>query len=331
MSRCGKVACVIKDRLRSIYDVFSRRDAARTHGGYRPDVISKTLRNRIFLLFRDVLRGKWSDGAYFAPGDHYAEFWEDIHNSLQHLYGRFKLSAAPAQSRMEDAVSFMRECQPAEFFDFLELSFRVDAIWRVLHDENSLVDAINEVFRTNNAPYQLTPIVKREEENPATIGPLRGGKVIRTIAWPRLVRVEEEVTFTEAVAPALSVLSGRDYEAANLEFRDALDEYRKGVYGDCLVKCGSAFESVLKVMCKQNGWRFDEKDTASPLLKTVLSHTKLESFFEQPLIVIATLRNRLSTAHGGGAAARSVERHVAQYAITTTAAAIVLLVHEIGL
>jgi hypothetical protein len=51
--------------------------------------------------------------------------------------------------------------------------------------------------------------------------------------------------------------------------------------------------------------------------------------FETPLLLIATLRNRISSAHGGGATPRQVERHIAQYAITATAAAIVLLVHEI--
>jgi hypothetical protein len=320
----------MKDRLKLIWDVFSRRNVQRPPG-YKPDLISETLRNRIFLVYRDVFSGKWTDGAYYSPGDHNAEFWEEMHNSLEHLYGRAKLSVAAAQSRAEDAIRFLEKCQPAEFFDFLELTFRVDAIWRVLHNENVLVDAINEIFRIENAPYQLTQIVKREEENPARVGPIQGGKLIRTVAWPRVVRVEEDVTFVEAVAPALSVLAGPDYEAANLEFRNALDDYRKGKSGDCLSKCGSAFESVLKVLCTQNGWKFDSKDTAARLLGTVLPRTKLDGFFKEPLTLIATMRNRLSTAHGGGVAVRSVERHVAQYAITSTAAAIVLLVHEVGL
>jgi hypothetical protein len=47
-------------------------------------------------------------------------------------------------------------------------------------------------------------------------------------------------------------------------------------------------------------------------------------------MLIATMRNRLSSAHGGGTAVRAVDRHVAQYALTSTAAAVVLLVHDIG-
>ncbi len=248
-----------------------------------------------------------------------------MHNSLQHLYGRPRLSTGAARSPLEDAISFVAGCEPAAFFDFVELTFKTDAIRGVLYDENHLVEGINELLKIENAPYQITPIVKREEPSRTGVG-----RTIWTVAWPQVVRAEDEVTFVEAVAPALSVLSGPDYEAANLEFRDALDEYRKGHYGDCLAKCGSTFESVLKVLCAQNGWTFNPNETAAPLLKTVLSHTKLDAFFEQPLILIATLRNKLSTAHGGGASVRSPERHVAQYAVTSTAAALVLLAHEVG-
>jgi hypothetical protein len=141
--------------------------------------------------------------------------------------------------------------------------------------------------------------------------------------------VEEEVTHTEAVTPALSVLSAPHYEAANVEFRDALDEYRRGHFADCLTKCCSAFESVMKVLCRRNGWRFDEKkDTAGNLLNIIVSNSTLDPFFGEPLTLIATLRNRLSSSHSGGTAVRSVRRHVAQYAVTSTAAAIVLLAHE---
>jgi hypothetical protein len=309
--------------------VFSRRNAP-TSERYKPDEISERARARILLLLRDVYSGRWVDvGWESSPGDHSFEFWEEMHNSLEHLYGRPKLSAAAVSTLVDDARAFAHKCKTSEFFDVLELAFRVDATWRVVSDESNLVDAINEILKIENEPYQLTPIVKREEERPR-LGPLPSGKTIRAVAWPKVVRNDEEVTYAEAISPALTVLSGPEYEAANLEFRRALDDYRKGDYDDCLAKCGSAFESVLKVLCSQNGWPFSPNDTAAPLLKTVIGQTNLASFFEQPLIIIATLRNKLSAAHGGGTSIRSVERHVAQYAITSTAAAIVLLVHDLG-
>ena len=47
-------------------------------------------------------------------------------------------------------------------------------------------------------------------------------------------------------------------------------------------------------------------------------------------MAVARMRNRLSSSHGGGTSVRKVERHVAQYAVTATAAVIVLLVQDIG-
>lgn len=318
----------LKEQLASIFDVCSRRSAPRGQG-YRAEELSERLRNRILLLYRDVISGRRNANPYSSPDDRTHEFWEQMHNSLQHLHGRAKLSSAKVHSQIEDALAFLLRCSAEEFFDFMELSFKVEIAWRIMSEENQVVDALNEIFRVESSPYQLTCVVKVEEwDANARFG--HGANVIRTVAYPKVVRAEDEVTHREAVDPALSVLSRPHFEAANLEFRDALDEYRKGHYGDCLTKSGSAFESVLKVLCRRNGWPFNERDTAAPLLKVVVSNSTLHAFFEQPLMLIATMRNRLSTSHGGGAAVRSVERHVAQYAIASTAAAIVLLAHEAG-
>jgi hypothetical protein len=325
-------AMPLKDQLNSILDVFSRRQAPRGQG-YKPDELSERLRNRILLLLREVFSGKWPADRWHSPGDYTREFWEDMHNKLQHLHGRPKLSPDPlALQPWEDVLGFALSCSASEFLDFVELTFRSSPMWRMLNDENELVDAINELFRIETAPYQLTRIVKVEEPNPIKAGPYGGGgTIIRTLAYPKVVRADDEVTHSEAIQPALSVLAAPHFEAANLEFRDALDEYRRGHYGDCVTKCCSSFESVMKSLCKRNKWSFDEKkDTAAPLLKIVLSHSKLDPFFEQPLLLIATMRNRLSSSHGGGTSVRNVERHVAQYAIASTAAAILLLAHEVG-
>ena len=319
----------LKDHLNSIFDVFSRRNLPRGQG-YEPDEISERLRNRILLLIREVFSGKWPADRWSSRGDCTHEYWSDMHTKLQHLYGRPKLSDDPRDREpWEDTLSFALSCTPAEFFDFLELTFRSSQMWGILNDDNDLVNAINDIFRVEKAPYQLTRFVRVEEfDSKAVFG--HGGTVIRTVAYPKVVRADDQATHIEAVAPALSVLAAPHFQAANLEFRDALDEYRRGHYGDCLTKCCSSFESVMKSLCNRNKWRFDEKrDAAGSLLKIVLSHSTLDPFFEQPLLLIATMRNRLSSSHGGGTVVRNVQRHVAQYAIASTAAAILLLVHEI--
>ncbi|MBN1547014.1 MAG: hypothetical protein JW902_10170 [Syntrophaceae bacterium] len=319
---------MLKNKLKLICDSFSRRP---TPLGYAPDTISDTLKNRILLLYRDVLSGKWPVDSWSYSGDHTFKFWEEMGQSLQHLYGRPVLSNNPRLAPVEDVCYFVTTCETAHFLDFIEQTFKIEETRRILNDENVLVEAINEIFRVESSPYHLTSMVKVQEPNPKTSGRFSGGMIIRTVAYPRVIRAEDEVTHSEAVGPALSTLMAPHFEAANLEFRDALDEYRKGHYGDCMTKCSSAFESVMKVLCKRNGWPVNEdKDAAAALLKMIISKTTLNPFFEQPLMLIATMRNRLSSSHGGGTVARMPERHIAQYAITSTAAAIVLLVHEAG-
>jgi hypothetical protein len=56
-----------------------------------------------------------------------------------------------------------------------------------------------------------------------------------------------------------------------------------------------------------------------------IAEETLPRFFESPLILIATLRNKLD-AHGAGAQPHDPPEHLAKYSLHATAAAIVLLV-----
>jgi hypothetical protein len=324
---------MVTDYLKQIRDVFSVRHAARGQG-YKPDWISERLRQRVLMLYADVLSGRMNRFDPYSQEDHWLEFLEEMHQTMRHLYGRPVLSRARPNSAREDVLAFLLDCSPSEFFDFIELSFKLHAVWRVFISdrENDFVDALNEIFRIEDAQYQITPGVEREEENPIKEGRFSGGRRIVRVAFPRVVRMDDEVAHTEAILPALFVLADPDYVAANEEFRKALEDYRKGDFEDCVAKCGSAFESTLKILCRKNKLPLDEsKDTAGPLLDRVLPASSLDTrTFKEPLFVVARLRNRLSSAHGGGSTVRNIPRHVAQYALTSAAAAIALLVHEMG-
>ncbi len=322
---------LIKDRINSIFDVFSRRRPISGQQN-RPDVIPERLRNRILLLYRDVISGRWSQ--WGGGEDHTIVFWEQMHNSLVHLHGSPWLSDVGTMRRenynnfniyIEDSLKFLMNCDTDDFFDFIELSFKLDIAWRAIQDKKQFVDAVNEIFRIEHTRYQLTPYVEELEESHPGVP----GRAIKIIAYPKIICAEDEIVHREAVLPALSALSAPHFKSANTELREAMDEYRKGQYGDCLTKCGSAFESVLKVLCKRNQWSFSEQATAAPLLRIVIDNSSLDSFFEQPLLLIATIRNRLSSSHGAGSNPRFVQRHIAQYAVSSTAAAMVLLVNEV--
>ncbi len=312
----------LKHRLTKVYDVFSLRQVS-GESNYKIDKVSDRLRRRVLLLFRDVVSGRWGQGD--AATAH--EFWQDMHNSLQHLYGRPNLSRLSTNSAMDDAIEFLLGCSTDEFFDFIELSFKLDCAWRAIGDEDQFVEAINKVFEVENAPYRLTPISKTVDAEVNRRGPPPWGTV-RVLAYPKVIRTDDEVIHREAIEPTLSVLSAPHFSEANLRFREALDHYRKGAYDDCLTKCGTSLESVCKVICSKKRWPYTEDDNISQVLKTVIRESDLESFYESPLMLIATIRNKLSSSHGKGTAIPSVKRHTAQFALNSTAAAILLLVHE---
>ena len=218
-------------------------------------------------------------------------------------------------------------CQDEHFLDFIEYIFQVDSYWRACPQENVMVEEINQLFVLEDLPYALTPFV-RETRTEQFQG--RPREVQAVVSAPRVVLREHQVTYAEAIQPAIQLLADKRFSSANQEFLGALEDYRKARYADCLTKCCSAFESTMKLICARRGWPHSATDTAEPLLKVILAKSNLDSYFEHPLLNIATLRNRLSSARGGGAQPRSVPPHRARYAINATAAAILLLVEECG-
>lgn len=317
-----------RDRLRAIFDVFSRRHKPiRTKDGR--DAVSGRLRRRILLLYRDVISGRWQgthpDGGVSVRNPYAsfpADFWAEVHNSLEHLLARSPLqeevtSWNQAWDPATDVWAFLNHCSASELLDFVELSFKQRSTFAVMEDGAGVVDALNEAFTQEKAAFRLTPIVWDEERS-------------RVVAYPQIIRVEDDLVHAKIMEPALHRLSGRPYSTANAEFRDALADYRRGDYGDCLTKCNSAFESTLKVLCRQNGWSSNGAESVSKLLKVVVDRSGLPSLFYKPLELIGTMRNELSTAHGGGSRVRCVERHTAEYAINVTAAAVIFLIQQAG-
>ena len=242
------------------------------------------------------------------------KFAVEMCKRLMYLYGRSKLNNETHDSIEKELIAFLLTCNTEELFDFIELSFRLPRTSLTIHDPTRVVDLINENFNNEKIPYRLTPFT-----------PLKNSE--KEILYPQVIQTEDEVIYKESIEPALSILSLPHFKVANTEFLDALNDYRKGDYTDCLTKCRSAFESVLKVLCERNKWS-PSKDTIASHLEIVIQESRLHSFYKDPLLIVATMRNKLSSAHGGGSKERKVEPHIAQYAVSSTAAAIVLLVHH---
>ena len=302
--------------MKALFDVFSRR---RPPIDTKPKPVTPTFRNRVFLLCQEIFKGSFS-------GDYNYEFWTQIHHKLQYLHGAPVLvpSASPFDP-VADTLAFLQTCTSDQFLDFVEYMFRVECFWRFSEQAPQLIEAINTFFRIDSLPYFLTDYTEVRETDLSVRFP---GTYTKVSAYPQVILREQHVVHENMTRPVLSLLSDPAFKSANKEFLEALEDYRKGDLGDCLTKCGSAFESVLKIICEKKRWQYAQTETTARLLSTVLKHSSLDPFFEQPLLLIATIRNRLSKAHGAGVQSKDVSPQVARFALNATASAILLLVEE---
>ncbi len=250
---------------------------------------------------------------------------EQLHRRVSYLHGRLQLSpTAATPSKADDLLQFLFSCKDEHFLDVIELIFK-SSLPGITWPDSPLISSINAFLSIDNLPYHLTGYSIETFEMSFHGTPTTGSRIAE---FPRIIRKESEVLHQEAVEPALHLLSATMFKHANAEFLRALEDHRKEDFRDCLTKCGSAFESTMKVLCDRKSISYKQTDTASVLLRALLANSNLDAYWEQSLILIATLRNRLSSSHGAGSQQKVVPKHVATYAINATASAIVLLVDE---
>ncbi|MBE0420205.1 hypothetical protein EI165_08715 [Pseudoalteromonas nigrifaciens] len=297
--------------LGNIFDVFSRRENTNDK---KIKPITETFRNRYLMILKEF----FSNNTFTALGE--------MHKKLCFLHGKNQLIANAYQGMTpaDDVVNFIMTCEDDHLLDVIEYTFLV-MTFQERHKEDGLISQINEFFTIDKLSFYITKTVWEEVET-SFHGTPTTGKQIRE--FPKVIRKDSDLVHENAIEPALILLRKPDLLNANEEFMLALQDYRKGDYKDSVSKCCSALESVMKVICKRRGFSYTEKQTAAPLLNTIVTNSGLDSFWEQPLILIATIRNRLSYSHGAGNETKDVPEHVAKYSINSTASAILLLCDE---
>jgi hypothetical protein len=307
--------------FQQIFDVFSARPQV---AAIKRHDVPQTTRTRVLLWVKELYQGSRTS---FGAGDYTSDFWKEIARRVLFRTGDTSITLQyPAHDGGRWAVQYVFTCPGERFLDFIEDIFSADIYWRVGGvgvDDARIVGELNTILRVDNLPYHLTSFVRETVTKGAET-------TFYTRAYPRVIMRESEVLHENAIAPALSLLERPHFRAANEEYLAALEDYRNGNTPDCLTKCGSAFESVLKVICDRKGWPYKQTDPAKTLINAVLPNTNLEPYFESFLLVIATLRNKLGSAHGAGTAVKRPPLHLAQYALNATASAILLIAQETG-
>jgi hypothetical protein len=154
-----------------------------------------------------------------------------------------------------------------------------------------------------------------------------------------IIRIDSLHIHRDVVLPILTLLRDPRFKAAEQEYLQAHEAYRRGEVEDCLVDCGKALESVLKVIGTERGWTIKESDPASKLIQAAVDAGFLASYSQTALNHLRgllesstpTLRNKLA-GHGAGTAPRNVPLHLASFQLHQTAAVMLYLVeHDVHL
>jgi len=283
-----------------VHDIFSKRDKP------LPDVfqtndIPKELRAQVQWIWEDTIYRSSRRNSF---GDRVNPILQGLWCILCREHGRTFLHRDEVKPERDIAAALMESKDTLLVLDIIEQSFRMIMSNRDFgskSDREGYIEELNHRFRENGVGYQFDPDARK------------------------LIPFTDTVTHQELVRPTLKLLAAPGYQSANTEYMDAFDDYKKSDFDDCLTKCCSCFESVMKIICDKKGWPYNHNDTAQQLLQTVIRETGMPAFFTQPLLLIATTRNRLSSSHGAGTQQRPVPEHYARYALHATASAILLL------
>lgn len=304
----------------AVFDLFSKRQ--KKLRGETPDVftydeIPQTLRVRIVHIIRDAI------GEDRYSGDNHAKkVYEVIQQTLCREYGQFKLTGGYHEGFQEQVLNFLLlTTETDKVIDVVELSFKyIDRIIRDdyqrysyhTHPKISPDDAINELnerFKEEGVGYSF-----------------EGGEIIR---------IDSTYIHSEVTKPTISLLWDKKFLGANEEYLKAHEHYRHGRNKECLTECLKAFESTLKIICKEKGWAFKPTDTSKKLIQICLQNGLVPSFTQnqftslQNLLEsgIPTIRNKLG-GHGQGQTPQKVDDEMTRYGLNLSGTNIIFLIEQ---
>lgn len=307
----------------AIFDLFSKRQK-RLRGEvpdiYTYDQIPQTLRVQIVHIIRDAIGEPQYHGT-----DEPRKVYEFIHDTLCREYGKFSLGEGYNESHQEQVLNFLLQTQNTEeVIDVIELSFKyIDRIIKkeyhqytynttVKINPDDAIAELNERFKENGIGYSFD-----------------GSEIIR---------VDSTYVHTEITKPTIALLWSNKFKGANEEYLKAHEHYRHGRNKECLTECLKSFESVMKSICKEKGWTYNQTDTAKKLIQICFQNGLVPTFTQnqftslQNLLEsgIPTIRNKLG-GHGQGQTPQKVDDEMTRYGLNLTGTNIIFLIEQSGL
>lgn len=301
-----------------IYEIFSKRQ--KQMRGEVPDVyqyetIPPELRVQVVHIWRDVWGQRTIDySSGHRPYFNAYKVYEAIHDVLCREYAVFTLGE-------ED-----------------DLGVRVGNFLLKTEDTEKVIDVIELSFQhidraARNNPHLFSPMNISPDD---AIGELNNRFQEHGVGYQyesgQIIKIDSQFIHSEAVKPALIMLSNPIYKNANEEFLKAHELYRERNYKDCVNNCLKAFESCLKIICQKRRWHYGKNDTANRLIAIVFDNGLIPSLMQSHFSGLRSalesgvppIRNN-QTGHGQGPEEVTVPEYIASYILHLTASNILLL------
>ena len=297
-----------------IYDTFSERErlARQEQDPYTYDQIPETLRNQFFHVFEKLFASTRTSDSWMAEGyGEWHRFWNDCCEDR---------GLPPTEGNdyfcMQKCRAYLMEKPVEDVLSIIDIAFQF--IWEILdslpeYKHQDVIQAYHQANENLNIYFQRVGV---------------GYQLIER----KIIKIDSEFLHTEAIVPALTLLREAGFETANETFLTAHEHYRNGNYGDCITNANSAFESTMKAICDQNGWKYG-KGTADELIG-ILARKGLipghsQNHFQQLSAILKSglppLRHQKSSSHGQGTGATDPTAYMAAYALHLAAANILFL------
>ena len=317
-----------------IFDLFSKRQK-RLRGDV-PDIfvydVPMHLRAQISLIIRDAVGNpkefpapflRQQTEEYCIIEDSYKSTVDILHREygVYHLMVLVNKAPGSEDTYFEELMNFFLGTKNTEqALDVIELCFQyIDCYvrkhprWtnylalRLLPDQ-AIAD-LNERFREHGVGFQY-----------------ESGEIIR---------VDSEMMHAEVTRPALVLLRKKKFLGANEEYLKAHEHYRHGRNKECLTECLKAFESTLKIICAEKGWKTSPDDASKKLISVCLDNGLVSPYLQSQITAlrcvlesgVPTIRNKLG-GHGQGQVPQKVDDEMTRYALNLTGANIIFLIEN---
>lgn len=296
-----------------IHNLYSKRNKTPVDV-FTYDELPKKLKIQIVHL--------WTNFFTQLHEDYRKEIWEVIHSILSEEFGKTTLLADDLR-RFYDSyrVEFYFE-EKANLDECLDI---IETVFKFIRNakKNYRQRNYNELQLHYEAEQAVNDLNTRFLENAVGF----------TLEQGKIIHLDNELLHKEVTIPAFNLLNSTTFKNANDEFVSAHEHFRFKRNKECLVDCLKTMETTMKIICNENGWTYNQNDTAKTLIDTCFKNKLIPDYLQTQFSSlramlesgIPTLRNKLG-AHGQGIQKIKVPDHFANYMLHLTATTVQFLV-----